>query len=207
MKKVQDSFAIIFKMLSMGESLCRSLIRGFEKTEIGKCITREILLGYHPRNLSIDGFAKNREERLLFTMIKNAKLSDARLIGLQGSKLNATFERWERLREAGRNISKALSFRGFILSSVLGSVLAVISVIAPVILSFSLKGNVSVDTAPLRLFSLLMGITSSITIGLFFNQRRFYINPILTSLIYLAIYSPISSLVAFTNLSWLLNRG
>jgi hypothetical protein len=200
-----DTMRIVLKFLSVGESLCRSVIGGIVKED--PWIAKMILLGNSPRKVLKYMQARTQEEKLLITLLKDTNLLNTRLVGYHGSKLVSIFERIEQMRESRKNLFKALSFRGYILSSVLGCILAVISSIAPTVLSFSLKERIIVDSLSIEIFSFVLGAVSSIMIGLFFNMKRFYVNLILTAILFFSIREALSPLVGIDTNSWLLNNS
>ncbi len=201
-----DTLRVLFKLLSMGESLCYSLVKSMRVSEPDSSVVRAVFMGHHPRKVIGLFKAETKEQKLLIAMVKNARISDTVLVGRHGSRLLTTFERWERMRESRKGISKVMAFRGYIISSILGCVLAVVSGIAPVVLSFSLNGQLRIDPFPIELFSLAMGLTSSITIGLFFGTRRFYVNPLLTFFLFILVYSSFSSIANLGSYGGLLNK-
>lgn len=199
-KTTKESLRTVFSLLKSGKSLASSLIEGFKDNPKGNKMIRLLLLGYNSKTAVQSLETENEEDALLCSLIINVRRIDTLTLGIEGSKLVELFEKRSNAREARKNMLRTLSFRSYILSSVLGCVMATISAVGPLIASFSLTGRANLNPLVIELSSLIMCIFSSAMIGFFFNGRKFFVNTIISSILFFLVYNAISSLIDYSQL-------
>jgi len=177
-----------------GMGIAQSVVR--ELRAIGPLGTesgRLILLGL-PLSAALRPLTGCRSDEVstLATLVLYAPRSSSAVISRSGGALASTLEKWVKAKESARLQQKALRFRGFITSAVLGAVSAMIASLGPLVGSLDFGASAPINPAALQYCAACMVALSSCMLGLFMSGRGFYVNVVVS----LAVFALVSTLAA-----------
>ena len=185
----------VFKSARDGMGLSQSLVR-----ELGSLrppcreSARLLLLGF-PLSVSLRPLIESGSEEIsmLASLMVTAPRSSSALVGRNGGAIAGTLERWAKARESSRMEQKVLRFRGLVSSAVLGAVTAMIATLGPLVGNLDLTGVLpSAGSGSLLYAAGSFVAISSGMLGFFMSGRGFYVN-VLVSMIVFAIVSSLAS--------------
>lgn len=202
MNKTLGSLILLKRLLasvSSGRGVSGSIVVAFKGAKRNeRSAARMVLLGHPPRT-SLASIApyESREVGMLASLVTLGSGSDVVLLGKKGLELSTILERWLKAREARLMDARVMQMRGFVMSAVLGAVMAIVSALGPIVSTSTLLGPTAPIGPSLDYASGAMVVVSSSMIGLFLSGRRFYLNLALALGVFwlaLSAASPLSSI-------------
>lgn len=202
MNKTLGSLVLLKRLLasvSSGRGVSGSIVFAFGGAKGNeRSAARMVLLGHPPRT-SLASMApyESKEVGMLASLVTLASGSDVALMGKKGLELSTILERWLKAREARLMETRVMQMRGFVMSAVLGAVMAILSALGPIVSTSSLLGPAAPGGPSLDYASVTMVAVSSSMLGLFLSGRRFYLNLALALFVFwlaLSAASPLSSI-------------
>jgi hypothetical protein len=161
---------------------------------------RRILLGVPVRESVSELVRRSREPAsdLVRFVVSDASINAVEA-GRRAERLTRYFERWAETKERRALEQKAMEVRAEILAAVLGAVLAMVSSLAPILASFRFLSAPSVQSTNLfPSFGFCLCLISSSFLGLFASSRRPYIEPAVSSALFLAVHILVSPMLSFS---------
>ncbi len=188
----------VLASIGSGRGISGSIVLAFRDSQgKGKDAARKVLLGQPPRrSMALLASDESTEVGMLASLIALSSGSDVATVGKKGAELSAILERWLKAKEARVMEARVLQMRGFIMSAVLGAVMAIMSALGPVVSTSSLFGGASPAGSLLYYAAGTMVAVSSSMIGLFMSGRGFYLNLMLALSVFWVTLSASSPLVS-----------
>ncbi len=188
----------VFSSVSEGEGLACSLVRTFkESSGEGREVAKRILLGL-PVRTALEPLAgdESRELGMLAGLMAGSSSASARVLGRKGEDLSVIFEGRLKARETRRMEEKVMQTRGFIMSAVMGAVVALLASLGPLVgsLNFATQAPPQVNAAVLLWSGAAMTTMSSGMLGFFMSGRRFYADVLISLVVYALAVEAISPL-------------
>jgi len=164
---------------------------------------KRVLLGFPPvKAMQPIVSDDSRELGMLASLVTMASSSNTAVIGKKGADLSNLLERWLKAAEERAMEAKVFQMRGFIMSAVLGALMATVSAIGPLVASTNfLTGGSATPAGPLLLVSGAMVAVSSTMLGIFLSGRRFYFNLALALAVYAVATTATAPLVSVTRVN------
>lgn len=162
----------------------------------GKEVAREVLLG-HPMQVALEQLqvSTSREVGLLVTLLRFSSRSSTRSIGSAGEDLSGVVKRWLDARDSMREYRRILRVRGLIVSGIMGSVVAMLATLSPVISSFGLASLSAATSGNFLVYGGVFLVTvSSSLFGMYTGADRFYVNPMVAIACYALVTAAIGPL-------------
>jgi hypothetical protein len=187
----------VLESAEAGMGLSQSLVRELRGLRpLGRESARMLLLGF-PLVASLRPLAEcsSEEVSMLASLIISAPRSSSTLVGKSGGALAGTLERWVKARESGRMELRVLRFRSLVTSAVLGAVTAMMASLGPLVANLDLTGTLPPANSGTFLLA-AAGFTamSSGMLGLFMSGRGFYVNVVVSLLVFALVCSLASPL-------------
>ena len=180
-----------------GMGIAQSVVRDLRSIKpLGAESGRLVLLGL-PLSAALRPLTgcKSEEVSTLATLVLYAPRSSSALVSRSGATLAGTLERWVEAKESAQLQRKAIRFRGFVTSAVLGAVSAMIASLGPIVGSLNFETPVPVNSGALLYCAACMTGLSSCMLGLFMSGRGFYVN-VAVSLAVFAVVCTLASPLA-----------
>jgi hypothetical protein len=187
----------VLETVAEGRGVSQSTVRELRNQEEGAEVARLALTGLPPsKSYASLMSSKSEEAAMLASLIVGAPMSSASLVGLRGSSLSGTFERWAKLRENARLEWKVVRFRGLVTSGVLGGVMAMIAAIGPLVGALDFASGMPTGPSSLPTAAAAMTVVSSSMLGIFMSGRGFLVNVAVSLAFFVAAYSLASPLAS-----------
>jgi hypothetical protein len=170
----------VLKRSSLGLGLAASFVEVFSgsKDAAQREAVKRIMLGEPAETAFRSMTSENGSSRELLRFIGALARIDSSEASRSAGKLSSMFDRWTLLKEKRSMERKVMQFRGFIVSTVAGVVVGMLSTLAPVISNFQVSLGTSPQPPPG--FSPYEGaaflLPSAIALGFFLSPRRPYLN-------------------------------
>jgi len=161
---------------------------------------RRILLGIPVRE-SVSGLVRRRREPasdLIRYVVSDASINAVEA-GRRAERLTRYFEHWAETKEKRALEQKAMEVRAHMVAAVLGAVLAMVSSLAPILASFRFLSVQPTQPANLfPYFGFCLCLVSSSFLGLYASSHRPYIEPAISSTLFLIVYALVSPILSFS---------
>ena len=170
----------------------------------GNEVRRGLLLGLPPgvALFSISN-GSSAEASMLASLVLSSKTSSVVTTGKKGETLSDLAEKWVKARENQRLESRVMRVRGLLASAVAGAVCAMIATIGPLLGSLSDITNPVPAAMGLLLYpGAAMALISSGLLGLYTSGRGFYLNVLLTGIVYCFVSFAVAPLASFPSSIW-----
>jgi hypothetical protein len=200
--EVMRRLRTVLKRSSRGLGFAASFVGVFSSSrhKVERDAVRRILLGT-PVELAFAGLISEKSSSgdLLRFIAALARVNSSEA-SKGAEKLSPMFDRWTLLKEKRVMERKVMQFRGFIISTVAGVVVAMLSTLAPVISNF----QISLGTAPPTPsgFSPYEGavflLPSALCLGFFLSPQRPYLNAALSLAAFVGVVYFLAPLASFS---------
>lgn len=172
-------FRRLLGLVTSGMGVSASIVRAFRAAEGEEQDAARLVLLGNPPPVSLAAIVSDdaKELGMLASLVAGASSSSAMVLGKKGEALSALLEGWLKAKESRLLERRVLQMRGYIMSAVLGAVMAIIAALGPVVGSIDfLQATPQVPGASISYFSAAMVVVSSSMLGIFLSGRRFYLN-------------------------------
>jgi hypothetical protein len=170
----------VLKRSSRGLGLAGSFVGAFSESRKSgeRDAVKRILLGTPVENAFPGVMSEGSSSGELLRFIAALARVDSSEASRSAERLSSMFDRWTLVREKRAMERKVMQFRGFIVSTVAGVVVGMLSTLAPIISNFQI--SLGTTPPPASGFSPYEGaaflVPSAIALGLYLSPRRPYLN-------------------------------
>jgi len=199
------AFRRVLERTAEGMGVSQALLRELGSAgPAGNEVRRSLLLGLSPGAALFpitNGYSA--EASMLASLVLSSKASSVVTTGKKGETLSDLAEKWVKARENQRLESRVIRVRSLLASAVAGAVCAMIATIGPLLGSLSDITN----PAPAAAGSLLypgaaLALISSGLLGLYTSGRGFYLNVLVTGIVYGFVAFAVAPLASFPSSIW-----
>ena len=199
------AFRRVLERTGEGMGVSQALLRELGGAgPIGNEARRGLLLGLPPGvALMTISTGSSAEASMLALLVLSSKTSSVVTTGKKGETLSDLAEKWVKARENQRLESRVIRARGLLASAVAGAVCAMIATIGPLLGSLSDIANpVPAATGSLLYPGATMALISSGLLGLYTSGRGFYLNVLVTGIVYGFVAFAVAPLASFPSSIW-----
>lgn len=197
-------FRRVLGLVTSGMGVSASIVRAFRAAEGEEHDAARLVLLGNPPPVSLAAIVSDdaKELGMLASLVAGASSSSAKALGRKGEALSLVLEGWLKARESRILERRVLQMRGYIMSAVLGAVMAIIAALGPVVGSIDfLQAAPQVPGPSLSYFAAAMVVASASMLGLFLSGRRFYLNLLVATMVFVLAFAAASPLADVPSVS------
>jgi hypothetical protein len=199
------AFRRVLERTGEGMGVSQSLIRELGGAgPPGADVRRRLLLGLPPGIALLPiSSGPMAEASMLASLVLSSRNSSVVATGKKGEALSNLAERWVKARENQKLEARVRRARSLLASAVAGAVSSMIATMGPLLGSLSNIANpAATSSGSLLLPGAVMALISSGLLGLYTSGRGFYLNVMVTGVVYGLVSLAVAPLASFPSSIW-----